>query len=195
MTQTANDFLMGGSVPSAKFPTPGTTIGGRITRIADVIQQRDFDSGAPKFWDDGSPMMQLPVEVATDQRDPDLVGDDGTRTIYIKGFLKQAVQEAVRRSGAKGLTVGGTLTVTYVGDGEAKRRGANPPKQYTATYEPPSVATANAFINQPTTQAASAQQPAQTQPAGPVDPGAIAAALGALSAEQRAALGLPTAAA
>lgn len=133
----ANDFLMGGAgAPSAKFPTVGTSHGGRITEQPTVEQQRDFQTGNPKFWDDGNPMMQLVVTIQTDQRDPSVENDDGRRRIFVKGQLKTAIQEAVRNAGARGLEVGGHLTVTYTHNGEVKKAGFNPPKQFTAKYVP-----------------------------------------------------------
>lgn len=132
---SADDFLMGGGgAPSAKFPTPGTTLSGRITERPTVEQQRDIKDGSKKFWSDGNPMMQLVVTVQTDERDPQLEEDDGRRRLFVKGQLKNAIADAVRTAGARGLEVGGTLTVTYTHDGTATQRGFNPPKQYTAQY-------------------------------------------------------------
>lgn len=136
-TPSADEFLMGGGgAPTAKFPTIGTSVGGRITEKPFVQQQRDIDSGEPKFWNDGKPMMQLVVTVQTNQSDPSIQDDDGRRRLFVKGQLKQAVHDAVRAVGGSGLEVGGHLTVTYVADGEAKKRGFTPPKQYTAKYVP-----------------------------------------------------------
>ncbi|WP_405695210.1 hypothetical protein OHA99_09265 [Streptomyces coelicoflavus] len=131
----ANSFLMGGGgAPTAKFPTPGTTVGGRITESPKVEQQRDIQSGEAKFWSDGNPMMQMVVTVQTDERDPAIEDDDGRRRIFVKGQMKNAVADAVRQAGAKGLEVGGTLHVRYTHDGEPKQRGFSAPKQYAAKY-------------------------------------------------------------
>ncbi|MFD4936313.1 hypothetical protein [Streptomyces virginiae] len=132
---SADDFLMGGGgAPSAKFPTPGTTVTGRITERPTVEQQRDIKDGTPKFWSDGNPMNQLVITVQTDQRDHEIDEDDGRRRLFVKGQLKNAVADAVRAAGARGLEVGGILTVTYTHDGQATQRGFSPPKQYTAQY-------------------------------------------------------------
>jgi hypothetical protein len=124
----------GGGAPTAKFPTVGSRISGRITAKPTVEQQRDIKSGEKKFWSDGNPMMQLVVTVQTDQRDPQIEEDDGKRRVFVKGQLKQVLADAVRSSGARGLEVGGTLTVIYTGDGLASGPGMNPPKQYRAEY-------------------------------------------------------------
>jgi hypothetical protein len=137
---SAADFLMGGSVPSAKFPTLGATISGRITTEPTVEQQRDYTTGEPKFWDDGKPQMQMVVTLATTDRDPAVQDDDGTRRLYVKGQLKNAVAQAVRAAGARGLEVGGVLTVKYIRDGERKNPRFNAPKEYAAQYVPAAAA-------------------------------------------------------
>lgn len=187
---SANDFLMAGGTTSAKFPSPGTTVAGTIAREPEVQQQRDFTSGELKFWDDGKPMQQLQVILATDERDPATPDDDGQRAIYVKGNMLKAVREAVRKAGAPGLAVGGRLSVTYTGDGEASKRGLNPPKLYAATYTAPTAAQANEFLAgaEPAPATTPQPAPAPSAPAG-VPPEALAA-LAQLSPEQRAALNL-----
>ncbi|HET6856956.1 MAG TPA: hypothetical protein VFH94_07665 [Streptomyces sp.] len=197
---SADDFLMGGGgAPTAKFPLPGTAVGGRITEKPTVEQQRDISSGDKKFWSDGNPMMQLVVTVQTDERDPQLEEDDGRRRLFVKGQMKNAIADAVRGSGARGLEVGGALVVTYSHDGTASQRGFNPPKQYTAQYTP--AATNALHTPDPGTvqQAAPAPQqyaPPVAQPAAAVVPGLtpeqLAAAMAnpataALLAQQQAA--------
>lgn len=145
-TVDPNQFLMGGGIPSAKFDSVGVSVGGTITDIA-ASQQTDFTTGEPKTWPNGEPMMQVVVSVATEIRDPQITDDDGVRKIYVKGkSLTAAVRDAVRRAGAKGLENGGTLTVTYTGDGPQERRGINPPKLYAASYTKPTAVAANAAL-------------------------------------------------
>lgn len=136
MTYTdVNSFLNAQGVPSAKFPTIGTAVKGTIEHL-EVSQQRDFTSGEPKFYDDGKPMNQLVITLATDDRDPEIESDDGTRRLFVKGQMLTAVRGAVKASGAQ-LLEGGTLAVKYVGDKAAEKRGMNPAKQYEAAYKPP----------------------------------------------------------
>ncbi|MFF9898472.1 hypothetical protein [Streptomyces longispororuber] len=137
---SADDFLMGGSVPSAKFPTLGATLTGQIASPPTVEQQRDYTTGDLKFWDDGKPQMQMVVTLATAERDPAVADDDGTRRLYVKGQMKTAIAQAVRASGARGLEVGGQLTVKYVRDGEKKNPRFNAPKEYAAQYVPAAAA-------------------------------------------------------
>lgn len=143
----ANSFLMGGGTASAKFEHIGSSITGRIARAPEVRQQTDLTTGEPSTWPSGEPKMQLVIALQTDQRDPETPDDDGIRAVYVKGkSLTEAVRSAVKKAGAKGIEVGGTLTVTYVSDGEVTKRGFNPPKLYSATYAPPSAQAANEFL-------------------------------------------------
>ncbi|WP_420169038.1 hypothetical protein [Streptomyces violaceoruber] len=156
---SADDFLMGGGVTSAKFPTIGTTVGGRITERPTVEQQKDFTTGEAKFWDDGKPQMQLVVTVATNDIDPSNPDDDGARRIYVKGQMKNAVAQAVRTAGARGLEVGGILSVTYSADGVAKNPRFNAPKNFTAHYTPAATVALNTPDPGTTPAPASAEAP------------------------------------
>lgn len=133
-TDDVNDFLLSGGVTSAKFETPGTTVSGTICRPPEKQQQRDFETGKPKVWEDGSPRWQIVIHLQTDNRDPDVEDDDGIRALYVRGNMLRAVREAVRRAGGK-LEEGGYLDVIYTGDGERQGVGF-PPKLYSATYIP-----------------------------------------------------------
>lgn len=168
------DFLLGGGTKSAKFDRIGDEVSGTIASPPEVRQQTDMTTGKPKVWDNGDPVMQLVVRLQTDQRDPADPDDDGVRAVYVKGSKKPeskslhaAVAGAVRASGAKSLEVGGRLTVRFVGEGVAERRGFNPPKHYEATYVPPAAGFLGA--DQPVAQQQPAQQaaPAAAAPAAP----------------------------
>ena len=196
-----NKWLLGGGVPSAKFDTIGKTVAGRITEQPEVRQQTDFDTGGLKTWDNGDPMMQLVVTLATDERSPDIEDDDGTRRLYVKGNMQQAVATAVRSARSK-LEIGGQLSVTYTGDDEPKKRGMSGAKRFTATYLP----AADAFLdndqeqpstNSQTAAAAKLQDAARNvatsdqPPASNVDPAVLQAALANLPPEVRKTLGIP----
>jgi hypothetical protein len=161
----AMGFLLGGSVPSAKFDTAGTTVGGPITEEPELRQQIDYDTDEPAVWKDGKPKMQLVVTVQTNLRDPQNPDDDGTRRFYVRSNLQKAVAQAVRQAGAKSLEVGGVLNVTYTGDGPKTNPKFNAPKLYSATYTPP----AEGFLAAPVAEEAApvAAAPAAEQiPAG-----------------------------
>jgi hypothetical protein len=134
------DDLLGGSYRSAQFPNQqyGTTVGGRIIAKPKTTQQRDFQTKALKFYpDSGRPAWQVVVPV---QAQPASEDDDGVRAFYLKGQIKQAVTEAVRKAGADRLEVGGTLAIRYVRD-EVSRTGGMPQKIYEARYTTPGATT------------------------------------------------------
>lgn len=133
----ANDFLMQGGTPAAKFPSIGSTIIGMIVKPPKVREVTDPATGEVKRWPSGDAQMQVVIELQTELRDPTLSNDDGIRTLWCKGLMQNAVRDAVRRSGAPGLEVEGILQVTYSANGEQKNKAFNPPKIYTATYTPP----------------------------------------------------------
>jgi hypothetical protein len=203
VTQDPNAFLKGAKMPNFKFDVGASVTG--VIKDMSVKQQIDFDTDQPKFWDDGGPMMQLVVTLATALRDPSIENDNGMRRIYVKGKLQQAVLDAVNVTHPEGLEVGGQLTVTNTGLGEPKKKGANAPRLYSASYVPAATValqagqTTTAAPQIPQQQVASPpvvqQQPVAAVPSAPpaVDPAAAAAAIAALTPEQRAALGLPPA--
>ncbi|WP_433259219.1 hypothetical protein ACQPYK_49510 (plasmid) [Streptosporangium sp. CA-135522] len=145
MTTTANDLLMAGGLKSASFLAMGTTVGGRVIRLPEPVQQTEFGTGKVKVWDDGTPRMQVVVHLATNERRGDIPNDNGHRALYVKGRMRLAVRDAIRRTGATGLTLDGWLSVTYVGDDEPTIAGGKPPKLYVAEYAPPAGA-ANAVL-------------------------------------------------
>lgn len=140
-----DDFDLGGEGGrSFRFETIGTTVTGKI--ISQTKQQAtDFDTGEPASWPDGNPKWVYVINLQTDLRDSD--DDDGVRALYLQGSLKpesksslSAVREAARKAiGSYKTTVGGTLSMTYVADGQRSRPQFNPPKQYEARYIPPSM--------------------------------------------------------
>lgn len=130
------DDLMSGGHKAAVFPDQqfGHVVGGAIVEPPQTVQQRDFDSGALKFYDDGNPMWQIVVPV---QAQPATDEDDGIRAFYLKTQMKKAVQDAVRLGGAQRLEVGGILQVRYVRDEPNSRGRGKPKKIYEARYQPP----------------------------------------------------------
>lgn len=142
--QTPTDFLMGGGYKSAKFETVGQVWKGEVVDLT-LQQQRDFKTGALKFWDsDGKPMMQLRVVIQTDTRDDE--NDDGQRALYLKGESQKAVREAVKKAGAQTIEAGGFLALAYTGDGERKGN-LDPPKLYRAEYKLPTSTTSSVNVD------------------------------------------------
>lgn len=149
----ADDFF-GGGYKSANFLEKNKKVGGEIVSIQEQRQQRE-PNGDLKWWDkaETEPMMQLPIDVQTDLRDPQDPADDGIRTIYVKGDMKRAIGEAVRKAGQRGAPkVGGQLWVAWTDTQPATTRGYNDKKIYTAMYVPPS-GNDDFFGSQPKTDA------------------------------------------
>ena len=163
-TPDPGTWLMGERIPAARFPTPGTTVTGTICEPPRVEQQRDYSTGEPMYWRDGTPRMQLVVTLQTDERDPEYPDDDGRRRLYVRGRMKTAIRQAVKTSGATGLDVGGTLTITYTGDGTPTNPRFQPPKEYNATYRPPASTTAAPPATTPATQTAPGAKPDLNNP-------------------------------
>lgn len=126
------DALLSGGGSTAKFPEIGATVRGRIVN-AEKRQARDFDSGKPKFWDNGDPVWEAVITLDTGEDDEN---GNTLRTLYCGGKMLQAVRQALAEAKAK-LEVGGDLVVKYTGDGEPSKKGFNPPKLYKAKYTPP----------------------------------------------------------
>lgn len=151
---TTNQFpdpnsLLTGGAPYCKFETVGTVRKGTVVNM-ETAQQTDYDTGAPLVWEDGKPKLQVIVTLATDERDPDIPGDDGERRLFIKGGMLSAFRAALRAVGAKGLNPGDLIAVQYTGDGTPSRRGLNPPKQYACQVKPGAGPLAAALEDDPT---------------------------------------------
>lgn len=189
----ANSILFGSGVPSARL-TEGVTVAGRIVAISEPYQEREYDrdnpgGGTPKTFPSGDPIMTFTLDLDTGLRDPSIDGDDGIRRVYMDGQrIKKAVREGVRASGARGLSVGGRLSITcthYDTPGDV-RSGKN----YTCTYTAGAAAN-NVLMGQPEPAPTPAPQqpvqqyaqPAPVAPAAPAtpspDPAQIAAVKGA----------------
>lgn len=147
MSDDINDFLMGGGGKAFPFENIGDTVKGVITSM-NKRQQTDPNTGKPKYWDNGDPVMMLVITLETELRDDD--EDDGMRNIYLRGgkfdiatgkgvASLTAVRDAVKRSGSQaGIEPGGTLSLQF--SGLAPKKGAfSPAKLYSAAYKPPSM--------------------------------------------------------
>lgn len=184
--QNANDLLMGAGVKSVSFKDKpfGYTVSGSIVREPEVRQQTDYNDGTPKTFANGDPMLQIVVQIQTVERDPADPADDGVRGLYIKGNMLIGVRGAVRASGAKGLSVGGVLSITYISDGEKKGK-LDPPKLYTATYTAPTSAANTTLMG---AAPAGAPAPATAPTEAPAPPGVAADVWARMATEQRAAV-------
>jgi hypothetical protein len=192
----ANDFLMSSTgARSLRIAPKNTPVTLRITQDPEVRQQTDFNTKLPKTFANGDPMNQLVVTGQTNQRDPEDPADDGIRAAYIKGKqMTSVVREAVKTAGARGLEIGGDLTLTWVSggpryDGDTSWQ-KDSPKIYAASYiKPVSQAAAN-FLAEPAAQPAAAAPADDPQRPPSVDVATWAQLDSTARAGVRAALGL-----
>ncbi|MFB9620670.1 hypothetical protein [Brooklawnia cerclae] len=140
-------FDIGGDAGNSfRFDTVGDQVTGTVVDLVEQ-QQTDLQTGEPRTFSNGQPMMMYRVDLQTSLREPGDQFDDGKRSIFLKGSRAAesqsslaAVLAAVKAAtGTTALATGGTLTLKYIGEGVAKTRGFNPPKLYAATYQPPTV--------------------------------------------------------
>ena len=167
--------FFGGGGKAAKFPQVGSSITGTITAVHPPEPQRDFETGQ-----DIPGKTQVRIELQTEQRDPEIEFDDGSRTLYVRGWMKGSIGDALRKAGVNEPKIGGTLTVTYNEDGAPSRPGLRGPKKYVAEYVAPQASTATFFSGPqqqaaPAADAASQNAPIPSQPPAGIDPAAWAA--------------------
>lgn len=180
------DALAGGS-RYIKWDELGmkTPISGSIVNV-EMRQSRKFQSTDLDFWDDGKPKMQAVITINTPLRDPLDPEDDGARSISVNLWSgqKQALAAACKSAGVTSPQPGQQFTAIWV-SGVGK---AGDPRVFTyALGAAPAVGLSDALgtVNTATGEL--------SPPAAPgVDP-AVAAALAALTPEQRAAMGLAAA--
>lgn len=138
------DFLFSTGVRSAF--NKDTPIGGRVTgrvKAAKMAQATDIDK-KPKFFESGDPVMELVIDLQTDERDgPE---DDGVRRIYAGGgnwtveegtgtSMRDAIAAAMKAIDARSLDETIKLTVAYSGLGKQDKVGYSQPKLYVAKAE------------------------------------------------------------
>jgi hypothetical protein len=123
--QSVDDFLLGSGTPAFSFGKIGDKVTGTITH-QEITQQTDFDTDELMFTKQGKPLNQLVITLDTNLRnwegtspdsncrERDASEDDGKRKVYVKSGGRDALAKAVRKSGNRGIKVGGKLSVELV---------------------------------------------------------------------------------
>jgi hypothetical protein len=122
--------------PSASFTTFGDKYVGRIT-AARKQQQTDPNTGQPKSFPSGDPIMLLLVTIQPETGDPITLWAKGGNFTAVEGSgtsMMNAITSAARAAGAKAISEGDELAVAFTGLGEA-RPPMSAPKLYTAAYK------------------------------------------------------------
>jgi hypothetical protein len=172
--QTADDFFSGGSksiswADENRAPLVGKTVRGTIVAVHPSEPQTDIQT-KEVIVDKrtGKVKTQVRIELKTDERDPEIEYDDGTRTLYVKGWMKGAIGDAVRKAGAQGAPkIGGTLAVTLTHTVPSDVPGFNPQNRFSAEYTPPSGAGADTFFNEGAAAPSAAPAAAAPEPQRP----------------------------
>lgn len=131
--QKYDDPLDYEKAPSLSFRDAaiGTMYRGVITSRPKLVQSRDFESGEPKTWPDGNPVMSVVVILDVD-------GEARSLWAQRPSSMFAALVEAQKIAGAGPMQEGGTLYVKLVGEKpNSKNPKLHPAKQYAAKYEPP----------------------------------------------------------
>lgn len=125
MSDDVRDFLdesSGSRFPGFKFDEVGKGVKGRIIEKPRVVERPNLNDGALE--------KQLVIALQPDEGEP--------VSVWVrKGFLAQAVSEAIAAAGAAGLEVGGELAVQHHDTQPAKTAGHHPAKLFRAKYTPP----------------------------------------------------------
>lgn len=177
MSDAFDDLLAGGvSIPSAVLGDKAgeaQTVKGLIV-AKGVNDAKVFGTNEVKTWKDGTPIKQLVITIATDDRNPAIPDDDGRRRIYCEqdrrpGSKFYAVSEAIKDAGVEKMELGGILAVAFV-DRDPDSKAAEKRKRYRAQYQPPAHAAADDLLAAPVAPVA------QAAPAQPVAPAPLAPA-------------------
>lgn len=128
MTSSITAELLGSTGTTVKFEAEGDV---RKIVIADINKQQEtsFETGAPVTWPSGDPKYQYVVS--------GLVDGEESR-LFIKGYMVDALKEALRKAGIKAgdSLNGGTLTVKWQSTDEPRRAGMQGARRYVAKFEP-----------------------------------------------------------
>lgn len=87
----------------------------------------------------GQPKYQVRIDLATTYRDPADPEDDGSRGLYVSGWMQGAVGDALRKAGAENPEVGGVITVQLSERTPNDVPGLAPINKFVAAYQRPAV--------------------------------------------------------
>jgi len=129
-------------------PVPNQTgIEGTILNLSEPMQEKDFVTKEPAFWDKEKtrPKNMVAITLQTGLNEgPDDNGepDDGSRNIYVTvdykpGGQLAAIQDAMDAVGARDLEIGGKLAVWFTGYDPESKNPDNPRRLFQARYMAP----------------------------------------------------------
>lgn len=145
----SNDGFFGGA-PGLSWPKAnngvyddvrlrGVSRGGVIVRRPEKQQMTQPGSGTPLFWDEARtrPKYQLVVTLLCDGRGGALdertgPQDRGERRLYVRGYMVNAIKDALSKIGASDLGEGDQLYVAWVDEQPSKTKGFDPARLWAA---------------------------------------------------------------
>jgi hypothetical protein len=120
------------SVPSLSFRDApiGTSFTGKVCRLPNLVQSRDFEDNTLKFWPDGNPMMAAVFHITLPN------GDERSVWAQKPSSLFAAVTDAQNALKHR-MALGDTVTITLIGEKPNQTNPRlNPAKQYSVTIVP-----------------------------------------------------------
>lgn len=162
---TLDSFFAGGGGKSVSWKDKpiGTSVSGTIKMVHPPAPQIDPVTQQPVVKN-GVPKMQVRIDLLTNERDPADPEDDGTRSLYVKGWMQGAIGDAMRKAGKQGAPeVGAKLHVELTEREPNVNPALNPTNKFKATYEPPSSQATGEFFG----SGSSATQVAEPEPQRP----------------------------
>lgn len=166
MTESVLDIMSGGTkAPGAfnKYSQIGDTVSGVIESV-EVWDVRNFNTGQPETWDDGSVQKQLRILFQADPGTwtPQSEDDTGMRAHYVKAWNPhlKSLRDGLAAVGEKEPKPGGWWSVRY--DHDQPNKSGYDTKIYVYQYQAPASDAANLLGGQPAPQAQPQQQPQQS---------------------------------
>lgn len=130
---TTDPFAQQERNPSLSFKDKpiGTTYTGVVVEAPQTVQARDFETGEPAFWDAAHTQPKQTVVTTLE-----INGEKFGLWAPKPSAMFRAIADAQQAAGAQ-IAVGGTLTVTFVGEQpNEKNPRLNPQKLYKVVYQP-----------------------------------------------------------
>ena len=132
MTQAPYDPFATNSTPAVSFKDKpiGTSYTGKVLELPALVHSRDFESGEMDYWPDGNKKMSVVTLLEVD-------GEHRGLWAPKPSAMFAAIADAQKAAGAT-IAVGGSITVSYIGDEPNKKNPRlNPAKQYRVSYKAP----------------------------------------------------------
>jgi hypothetical protein len=145
MTESVGGFFGATRGRGISFPNVGDSVTGTIVAVHPPEQSTDPATNTPAFDRTGKPKMQVRIDLETAQRDPEDPDDDGARTLYVRGWMRGSIADALREVGETEPKPGGVLTVTFTHQEKPTSPGLSGIKKFTAAYKPPPSGVADHF--------------------------------------------------